>query len=291
MKNIFVLLAIAAVASLTPSAFATTGNDYIGVAPDVSVETISQAWFYGDYDGVHDNNDWLGHVLSTAGGDNGAATTDIGYQIGAVVWTNQTMHGRAEVWGTSGTIHSCDDWMSGCPTLQSDVDDNDYVYSTMYWNGANTQVTFYWDSEPNVGSTYSVWGTYSPGGGDSSTEFLLGRDTGPTYDEWHLQVGLESDDPASSISLDQYDIGWVENAGGVTYGKDKAFRSLERSGASTHWPTLVYVNPGYMFIGSNSYNDASGDYIKKSGSSVADGRIEWSSDASDDMAAAVLVWD
>lgn len=144
---------------------------------------------------------------------------------------------------------------------------------------------------PNSGATYSVSGDYTPDASDQSKNFLVGRNTAPAYDVWYLQVGIESDATASNVSLDQYDIGWVENVGGLTYGANKQFRSLEFPAHASYTPYIYYINPAYLGIGGAAYTNLAADYIKKTGSSVPDGRIEYSVNAADDMARGILVWD
>lgn len=290
MKQLLMFAILAITVSLAPSVFAA--QPYIAVAPDISSESISQAWFFSDYDGIHDSLHWIGSVLSSAGASSGSTPNNVVYQIGSLVQTNEDLDARAEVWNPSGTLHTCNSWVGGCPELASDIDLNDYVYSTMYWNGADTVVTFYWDSKPVSGVTTSYSGTYTPNRTyDSSIDFLVGKNTAPAYDLHYLQVGMESDDEVTSTSLDQKDIGWTENVGGVTYGKNKAFRTIEHPAHSTHSVYIAYPNPSYMAVGGLEYDNASGDYIKKIGSSVIDGAIEYSMNSSDDLARNVLVWD
>ncbi|MEX0862276.1 hypothetical protein [Nitrosopumilus sp.] len=296
MRPFFALGILIASLMMVSTSGAFAAQPYVGASPNISVETASQGFFFADYDGIHDSTYWMGAVLSMEGADDSDVDSGITYQIGSYVETNQNLEGHAEVHTATSVLWDCNTGVNTCPQLQSDVDDNDHVYATQYWNGARDEVTFYWDSKPNTGSTYSVWSDppYSPGGSDSSENFLVGRDTATlAQDLWYYHIGIEASGETSTAGLDLYDAGWVENVGGLTYAKDKEFRTLEEQSVNSNdWePRIGYDGSVILVVGGLNYDDLSGDYIKKAGSSVPDGRIEFSIDSDDDLLQGTEIWD
>jgi hypothetical protein len=154
----------------TGSAFAA--NPYIaGYRDSSTVHSASQ--FYGkvEFDGSTGASSYTGGVISISGRD-GTAIESAVYQAPVTLQTDDDIVGDSQVY-----LGTTLEWYEQVAIGEhgSDDEDVDYVYYTFYWNGARTQVTFYYEPHYNDGTSSSATiETYTRVTGDDSDNFATG---------------------------------------------------------------------------------------------------------------------
>ena len=196
---------------MTGSAFAA--NPYIGGYRDSStVHSASQFLGKVSFEDSTGVSSYTGGVVSVSGRD-GTAVSPVMYQAPTTLNTDDSIVGDPQVW-LAGS--SSPDWIESIPIGDhgSGDEDVDYVYYTFYWNGARTQVSFYYEPHFNDG-TYTSAGieTYTRITGDDSDNFATGWEDksfgGNTYRVKFLQFAAESGSSTSGWEIKQYDMSYI----------------------------------------------------------------------------------
>ncbi|HXG06823.1 MAG TPA: hypothetical protein VNI77_05805 [Nitrososphaera sp.] len=281
---------VAAFAVMLIAPQAAYAGPYIGGYRDSStVHQPSQFTGFVTFDGTTSVSSFTGAVVSMAGWGSTAPTKMV-YQAPTLVDTDDVMYGAPQVWTADTGIEWYDELPIG--THGSNDEDVDYVYYTLAWNGARTQVTFCYEAHTNDGTVFWDSTTYSKISGDTSTNFAAGwedRTIGSTsYRFKYLQFGVESGSSTSGWVARQYDMTYYHSGGAVEL-EDVIGRSLVRDTSSTTYESwITYTGTNVARVGTSNYV-ANADYNLKSGSSLSDGEVEWYKDNSS-LAAGTRLW-
>lgn len=275
-------LALFAVIAATPHAFAANPY-YGGYAKTATIEQSSQIWGYTDFQSSSAPAYYTGGVISTSGVFTNGTSSRIMYQDPITLNPSLSVTGDPQVWILGGTSPS---WQSSTPlgTHGSGLSNVDYVYTTFYWNGARTQVTFYYEPHYNDGTSGSSVVTYSKSSvpSDKSDNFGVGYKDfisgSTTYRVKYLQFGAESGDVASGWNIKQYSMGYVKTSGSlVNLSSINSFTSPYISTDALNHSWIMYKLTGSTLslnaIGKAQYN-VNADYAHEGGG-VPAGTVYW----------------
>jgi hypothetical protein len=213
-------LAVAFVAlvamTVTPHAFAT--NPYYGGYAATAADKASQVFGNTSFQGSSAPSYYTGSVFSTSGVDSTGASTGITYQSPTTLNTNLSVTGDPQVWLWGATSPSWQSTSGSLGTIGSGSRNINNVYSTFYWNGARSQISFQYQPNYNDGTSNLYTVTYSKLTGDNSANFGAGyKDfSSGTYRVKLLQFGVESGDISTGWNIKQYAMGYVSTTNGVT---------------------------------------------------------------------------
>jgi hypothetical protein len=275
--TVFFTIAIIAIASVGISpVFAS--NPYMGAYPHFTSETAKQFWFYTDFNGVHSASQIMHSLQSAAGAASGSRNGFV-YQQAASVQTNENVDAQAQIYDGNLLTWQCSDLAAGCPELNSDVDNINYVYQTMYWDNARDNITFVYQTN-RAGGTDTDTFVYPQEIGDNSDNFLVGTQLYDTTKRIkYYQFGVEASDEPSDLDTFQYDAGWVEIVGGTTFASSKnGYHTGYAPTSNTHhtWITVDGTTP--IKIGAEDYSGGNANYEKKAGSSLGPDEVSWYDD-------------
>lgn len=291
-SSLIFTIAVVFTVGITP-AFAA--QPYVGGASNYAKEPANAIFFDTEFNGVHDASQWTISLQSVAMSNSTASTAyENGwvYQQGAVVETDEKVWVFAEIWD-DGPGHEwyCDELPSGCPKINDDVDNLTHIYMTLSDAGSDDW-TFTYTAYKSAGGFTFIDFDYSEVGGDDSEAMIIGYHDYGFPEVKYYQVGIESNNEASSVEINQFGIGWSEIVGGTKLAKDHDWYVVEAPDDTATWDSTISCPDGSdcRGIGLEDYTDVNADYDLKSGSSMPDGEVQWFYDASNDISEGTQLW-
>jgi hypothetical protein len=268
---------------------------YVASYPDFSKVESSQAFMANNFSGttVSGLDSWIASLISTAGRDSSGNLSGYIYQMASMLKTDGNLQGLAQVWDGSTKKFDCaTSWTNGCPTFGS-LSSNNYFYQTLYWDGAKTKVTYYWEAHSNSGSVTAKTGDYTRPSADTSRNFFAGTETISSKKYKFLQMGVESQSISDSWQVYEFDGGFVQvgTGGGVKYVKNyNGYHTTYKNTDNTNHSLITYKGSTPYAIGAELYS-ANADYELKSGSTMLAGNVKWYYDASLPITVGRHLWD
>lgn len=237
------------------------------------------------------SGNWAGSIISSAGVTTSNAINGWGYQGGVLMAASGVIQGNANVYQNGNPIWTCTIAPAACISI-GQFSTIDYIYQTFYWNGARTQVTFYFEPHFTNGMTGAFFRTYTKGGSDNTNNFSAGTTTlstctSPAQVQMTnckiklLQFGVENaiKDTYSNWDVKQWDMGYAQIGSGNKFLKDiQAYTARWSTGSASNGAWLMYYTSGgtnFVIVIGGEIPSVNADYPLKPGSTLLAGTVKW----------------